>query len=63
MTEDFPCCPVVKTLPSNAGGVSSIPGWGNKIMSCRAAKKKKTTLGLEIYWGKGAIVLQFVNYS
>ena len=23
--------PVVKTLPSNAGGVGSIPGWGAKI--------------------------------
>ena len=28
---DFPDSPVVKTLPSNAGGVGSIPGWGAKI--------------------------------
>ena len=28
---DFPGSPVVKTLPSNAGGVGSIPGWGAKI--------------------------------
>ena len=28
---DFPGGPVVKTLPSNAGGVGSIPGRGAKI--------------------------------
>ena len=28
---DFPGGPVVKTLPSNAGGVGSIPGLGTKI--------------------------------
>ena len=28
---DFPGCPVVKTMPSNAGGAGSIPGWGAKI--------------------------------
>ena len=28
---DFPGSPVVKTSPSNAGGVGSIPGWGAKI--------------------------------
>ena len=28
---DFPDCPVVKTLPSNAGGAGSIPGGGVKI--------------------------------
>ena len=28
---DFPGGPVVKTLPSNAGGEGSIPGWGAKI--------------------------------
>ena len=28
---DFPGRPVVKTLPSNAGGAGSIPGWGVKI--------------------------------
>ena len=28
---DFPGGPVVKTLPSNAGGVGSIPGQGAKI--------------------------------
>ena len=65
MTEDFPGCPVVKTLPSNAGGMSSIPGWGSKIPHVTQGSKKKNkkpTLGLEIYWGKGAIVLQFVSY-
>ena len=28
---DFPGSPVVRTLPSNAGGVDLIPGWGAKI--------------------------------
>ena len=27
----FPGGPVVKHLPSNAGAVGSIPGWGTKI--------------------------------
>ena len=27
---DFPCGPVVKTLPSTAGGVGPIPGWGSQ---------------------------------
>ena len=31
LTGDFPGGPVVKTLPSNTGGVGSIPGWGAKI--------------------------------
>ena len=44
MTEDFPGCPVVKTLPSNAGGMSSIPGWGSKIPHVmQGSKKKKKT--------------------
>ena len=29
--QDFPVCPVVKTSPSNASGVGSIPGWRAKI--------------------------------
>ena len=28
---DFPGSPGVKNLPSNAGDVGSIPGWGTKI--------------------------------
>ena len=31
MEGDFPVGPMVKTLPSNAGGVGSIPGQGAKI--------------------------------
>ena len=27
----FPCGPVVKNLPFNAGDTGSIPGWGTKI--------------------------------
>jgi len=37
------CGPVVKTLPSNAGGVVSIPGQGTKVphaMGCGKKKKK-----------------------
>ena len=42
---DFPGCPVVKTLLSNAGAVSSIPGWGSKIPHVMqgSQKKKETT--------------------
>ena len=35
---DFPSSPVVKTLPSNAEGASSIPGWGAKIPHCLGPK-------------------------
>ena len=38
---DFPGSPVVKTLPSNAGGVGSIPGWGAKMPHSSWPKKKK----------------------
>ena len=31
MNWDFPGSPAVKTLPSNAGGVGSVPGWGAKV--------------------------------
>ena len=30
-SRDFPGGPVGKTLPSNAGRVGSIPGWGAKV--------------------------------
>ena len=36
---DFSGSPVVKTLPSRAGGASSIPGWGAKIPHATWAKK------------------------
>ena len=39
---DFPGGPVVKTLPSNAGGMGSIPGRGAKIPHASPAKKHKT---------------------
>ena len=38
---DFPSGPVVKTLPSNAGGVGLIPGWGAKIPHALWPKKSK----------------------
>ena len=31
---DFPGGPAVNTLPSNAGSVGTIPGWGTKITAC-----------------------------
>ena len=37
---DFPGGPVVKTLPSNAGGVG-IPGWGAEIPYASRSKKPK----------------------
>ena len=37
--QNFPDDPVVKTLPSNAGGVGSIPGWGAKIPHASWPKK------------------------
>ena len=40
--QDFPGSPVVKTLPSNAGGAGSIPGWGANIPHASPPKKNKT---------------------
>ena len=37
----LPGCPVVKTSPSNAVGVGSIPGWGAKIPHASWPKEKK----------------------
>jgi len=37
---DFPGGPVVKTLPSNAEGVGSIPGWAAKIPHASQTKTK-----------------------
>ena len=39
---DFPAGPLVKTWPSNAGGVGSVPGWEAKIPhACEHAKRTK----------------------
>ena len=38
---DLPASPVVKTLPSSAGGVGSIPGQGAKLTHALRQKKKK----------------------
>ena len=38
--EDFPGGPVVKTLPSNAGGADSIPGSGAKTSHSYQPKYK-----------------------
>ena len=37
---DFPGGPVVKTLPSNAGGVGPIPCWGAKIPHVSGSKNQ-----------------------
>ena len=42
VVKDFPGGPVVKTLPSNAGGLCSIPDWENKVL--HAAGKWKCQL-------------------
>ena len=39
---DFPGGPVVKTLPSNARGVGSIPGWEAKIPHASLPKNQNT---------------------
>ena len=39
--QDFPGNPVVKNLPSNAGGLGSIPGQKVKIPHASRPKKKK----------------------
>ena len=43
---ELPGSLVVKTLPSNAGDVGSIPGWGDKIPHASGAKKTKTEAAL-----------------
>ena len=37
----FPGGPVVKSQPSNAGGMSLIPGWGAKILHALQPKNPK----------------------
>ena len=37
---DFPGGPVVKTPPSAAGGVGSIPDWETKMLQVRSGQKK-----------------------
>ena len=39
---DFPGDPVVKTLPSNAEGTGSIPGWEAKILHASARKQNNS---------------------
>ena len=39
---DFLGGPVVKSEPSNAGGVGLIPGWGVKILCASRTKTQKT---------------------
>ena len=41
LSRDFPGGPVVKTSPSNAGDIGSIPGWGLRIPHTSWPKKTK----------------------
>ena len=41
---DFPGSPVVKTSPSNTGGVCSIPGQGAKIPHAKKANHRTETI-------------------
>ena len=42
--------PVVKTLPSNAGGAGSIPGWGDEIL--HASYPKNQNIKQKQYYNK-----------
>ena len=42
---DFPGGPLVKTLPSNAGGVGSVPGQGTKIPHASSPKNQNIITG------------------
>ena len=50
MQGDFPRCPVVKILPSNAGDAGSIPGRGAKIP--RASRPKHQNIKQKEYCNK-----------
>ena len=50
MYGDFPGGPVVKTSPSNAGGVGSIPGQGVKIP--HASRPKNQNVKQKLYCNK-----------
>ena len=65
---DFPSGPVVKTLPSNAGGVGSIPGWGTKIphaVGCgqKLKKKKKELLKVLLYSTENYIQYPMIKHN
>ena len=47
---DLPSGPVVKTTPSNAGSVGSIPGWGAKIL--HASRPKNQNIKQKQYCSK-----------
>ena len=46
---DFPSGPMIKTLPSNTGGVGSIPGQGAKLHALQPKKKKKQSIKQKQY--------------
>ena len=50
---------VVKTLPSNAGGASSIPGWGAKIL--HASQPKNQSIRQEQYCKNSIRTLKMVH--
>ena len=40
---DFPCGPMVKDLPCNAGDMCSIPGWGTEIPHATEQRSPRVT--------------------
>ena len=68
LCRDFPGGPVIKILPSSAGGAGSIPGWGNQIPHAvgwgQKLKKKKSavsSLGIRVInWNEPWI--SFLSY-
>ena len=51
----FPAGPVVRTLPSIAGGVGSIPVWGTKIPHASQTKVKNVRTLKMVYIGGGEL--------
>ena len=53
---DFPGGPVVKTLPSSAGGAGLIPGQGARVPHASWPKKKKSHLKKFVPFTFGKII-------
>jgi len=61
MVRSFPGCSVVKTSPSNAGGVGSIPGWGAKIPHALRPKNKKQNKQQKQYCNRSNVVTDSIK--
>ena len=60
MVRNFPGGSVVKTSPSNAGGMGSMPGWGAKIPHALGPKKNKTN-GQKQYCNRSNVVTDSIK--